>query len=76
MLISGRHSAQGDHHGYLKPRTTSPTTRPLVSWNKGAFVGPKLPLKVLLGHTKLESTVRYLGVDAGDALTVFEGTEV
>ena len=29
-----------------------------------------------LGHTKLESTVRYLGVDAEDALTLSEGTEV
>lgn len=33
-------------------------------------------VQVLLGHTKLESTVRYLGVDAEDALTLSEATEV
>lgn len=33
-------------------------------------------VQVLLGHTKLESTVRYLGVDAEDALTLSGGTEV
>ena len=27
------------------PRSASPTTRPVVPWNKGAFVGPKPPLK-------------------------------
>jgi hypothetical protein len=27
----------------------------------------------LLGHTKIESTVRYLGVDAEDALALAEG---
>ena len=33
-------------------------------------------VQVLLGHTKLESTVRYLGVDAEDALTLSETTEI
>ena len=33
-------------------------------------------VQILLGHTKLESTVRYLGVDAEDALTLSEGTEI
>ena len=33
-------------------------------------------VQILLGHTKLESTVRYLGVDAEDALTLSEETEV
>ena len=31
---------------------------------------------ILLGHTKIESTVRYLGVDVEDALMLAEGTEV
>ena len=30
----------------------------------------------LLGHTKIESTVRYLGVDVEDALTLAERTEI
>jgi hypothetical protein len=29
-----------------------------------------------LGHTKIESTVRYLGVDIEDALALAEGMEV
>lgn len=31
--------------------------------------------QLLLGHTKLESTVRYLGIDADDALEIPEQTE-
>jgi integrase len=33
-------------------------------------------VQLLLGHTKIESTVRYLGVDVEDALTLSERTEV
>jgi site-specific recombinase XerD len=33
-------------------------------------------IQILLGHTKIEGTVRYLGVDIEDALTLAEGTEV
>lgn len=33
-------------------------------------------VQILLGHTKIESTVRYLGVDIEDALLLSEGTEV
>ena len=34
------------------------------------------PIQILLGHTKNENTVRYLGVDVEDALTLAEGTEI
>ena len=33
-------------------------------------------VQILIGHTKIESTVRYLGVDIDDALTLAEGTEL
>ncbi|WP_428391503.1 tyrosine-type recombinase/integrase [Lichenicoccus sp.] len=33
-------------------------------------------VQILLGHTKLESTVRYLGVDLEDALALAEATEI
>jgi len=33
-------------------------------------------VQILLGHTKLESTVRYLGVEVDDALEMAEQTEV
>jgi site-specific recombinase XerC len=32
-------------------------------------------VQILLGHTKIESAVRYLGVDAEDALALAEVTE-
>jgi integrase len=33
-------------------------------------------VQILLGHTKIESTVRYLGVDTEDALHLAESTDV
>lgn len=33
-------------------------------------------VQLLLGHTKLESTVRYLGIDVDDALDISEQTEI
>jgi len=33
-------------------------------------------VQILLGHTKIESTVRYLGVDIENALVLSEATEV
>ena len=33
-------------------------------------------VQILLGHSKIESTVRYLGVDIEDALELAEATEV
>jgi site-specific recombinase XerC len=33
-------------------------------------------VQLLLGHTKIESTVRYLGVEVDDALEIAEKTDV
>ena len=33
-------------------------------------------VQILLGHSKIESTVRYLGVNVEDALALAEGTEL
>lgn len=33
-------------------------------------------VQLLLGHIKLESTVRYLGIDVDDALTISEQVEL
>jgi hypothetical protein len=33
-------------------------------------------VQILLGHTKIESTVRYLGVDVEDALRLAENTNI
>ena len=33
-------------------------------------------VQILLGHSKIENTIRYLGVDTDDALTLAERTEI
>lgn len=33
-------------------------------------------VQILLGHSKIENTIRYLGVDIDDALTLAERTEI
>ncbi len=33
-------------------------------------------IQILLGHTKIDNTVRYLGVDIEDALILAERTEI
>jgi integrase len=33
-------------------------------------------VQLLLGHTKLESTMRYLGIEVDDALAIAEETEI
>jgi site-specific recombinase XerC len=33
-------------------------------------------VQILLGHTKLERTVRYLGVEVDDALELSEATDI
>lgn len=33
-------------------------------------------VQLLLGHTKLESTVRYLGIEVDDALSLSEQVEI
>jgi integrase len=48
------------------------TKASIVSKQAGNLRG----VQILLGHTKIESTVRYLGVDIGDALTLAESTEI
>lgn len=33
-------------------------------------------VQILLGHTNIQNTVRYLGVDVDDAITLSERTEI
>ena len=39
-------------------------------------IGNLRAVQILLGHTKIESTMRYLGVDVEDAVALAESTEV
>jgi hypothetical protein len=47
--------------------------KPLSSTNRPANLRA---VQILLGHTKIESTIRNLGVDVEDALTLAERTDV
>ena len=41
-----------------------------------AFVGNLRAVQLLLGHKKIESTVRYLGIEVDDALAIAEQVDV
>jgi site-specific recombinase XerD len=44
-----------------------------MPWNKGKLIRA---VQLLLGHTKIESTVRYHGIEVDDALAIAEQVDV
>jgi site-specific recombinase XerC len=51
-----------------------------MRWTKPAQIYKKTgnlrAVQLLLGHTKLESTVRYLGIEVDDVLSISEQVEL
>ena len=47
--------------------------RPLLIYRR---TGNLRAVQLLLGHTKIESTVRYLGIEVDDALAIAEQVDV
>jgi integrase len=66
-----------------RPMTGRQYARLLASWlrrTKASMIyrrtGNLRAVQLLLGHTKIESTVRYLGIDVDDALLIAEQVEI
>jgi hypothetical protein len=59
---------------------STPVRDPFPETNKGdADLPPDRKLRavqLLLGHTKIESTVRYLGIEVDDALSIAEQVDL
>jgi site-specific recombinase XerC len=55
---------------------TAPKWRPKRLYSKFATDPNLRAVQLLLGHTKIESTVRYLGIDVDDALLIAEQVEI
>ena len=60
---------------FAELRIAPPQTLPLVLTREQVATLLRA-VQLLLGHTKLESTVRYLGIEVDDALEIAEQTEV
>jgi len=71
--------------------TTRQYARLVSEWIAGTGLDPKLfgthslrrtkatllrAIQLLLGHTKIESTIRYLGIEVDDALAIAEQVDV
>jgi site-specific recombinase XerC len=59
----------------------TPVRHPFSQADKGATLiyrrtGNLRAVQLLLGHTKIESTVRYLGIEVDDALSIAEQVDL
>jgi site-specific recombinase XerC len=50
--------------------------RRTTAWIIYRAAGNLRAVQILLGHSRIENTVRYLGIDVEDALALAENTEV
>ena len=76
-----RNDRDRDRRGYtLNPTLARTTDRSRSSVQAVTFVGMRTKnlraVQLLLGHSKLESTVRYLGIEVDDDLEISEQIEI
>ena len=71
--IEDRHGnlSQGHSSGAVEHTMRRTKATPIYRRTKNLRAG-----QLLLGHSKLESTVRYLGIDVDDALEISEQTGI
>lgn len=71
-LVDGRVTGVGLRPGDYGTHSLRRTRASLIYRRTGGLRA----VQILLGHIKIESPVRYLGVDVEDALTLAEGIEI
>ena len=62
--------------GLRQGECSTHSLRRTKAWIIYKATGNLRAVQILLGHTKVENTMRYLGVDVEDALTLAEGIEI
>jgi len=89
FLFTGRGGAE---RGMTTRQYSFPSQLPALDWTQGSFgthslrrtkatliyrrTGNLRAVQLLLGHTKIESTVRYLGIEVDDALAIAEQVDI
>jgi hypothetical protein len=68
-----RSSPAGSQQPAIFRYTPSSTTKATLIYRRTANLRA---VQLLLGHTKIESTVRYLGIEVNDALAIAEQADV
>jgi integrase len=64
----------------MSPHKALPSIAPRLRRTKATLIYRRTrklrAVQLLLGHTKIESTVRYLGIEVDDALAIAEQVDV
>ena len=74
--VGDRHDGCSSRSKWLKYRLYFGTSKPLRVGASIPLLTKNLRAVLLLGYSKLESTVRYLGIEVDDALEISEQTEI
>jgi site-specific recombinase XerC len=62
--------------GLIRSEYGTHSLRRTKAWIIYRASGNLRAVQILLGHSKIENTVRYLGIDVEDALALAENTEI
>ena len=72
--------ARLSHYSINELNTVAPADQPYAGFQGDAIEGFEQTnlraVQLLLGHTKMESTIKYLGIEVDDALEIAEQMEI